>query len=137
MALVNAILLVEIFCRVTNSKTLFKAMTAINIYCIVYDLYTSLFTVSYFAFCFVLLANSPYLLALLKLSMRSNSTHRRRFFHKVCKNLILISVFMDLWISYTLNPNDKEMCQAVVYSNPSVISMIMEKYPELTEYQAE
>ena len=44
---------------------------------------------------------------------------------------------MDLWISYTLNPNDKEMCQAVVYSNPSVISMIMEKYPELTEYQAE
>ena len=68
MALFNAILLVELFCVLTKTKTVFTLMTLYSLYCIAFDAYTAYHSnAGILAVDFVFILNLPYLLAVYKL----------------------------------------------------------------------
>lgn len=85
MALFNAVLIGELFFLLWSARTLFKLMTAINLYCLLYDMYTALASQGILALSFVFLVNSPYLLALTRYLAKVDSVHRRRHLFEVCR----------------------------------------------------
>lgn len=78
MALYNVMLLGELFFSLWSSRTMFKLMTAVNLYCICYDAYVAFYTLGLFAYTLVLMVNLPYLLGLIALVLNPHSVFRRR-----------------------------------------------------------
>lgn len=78
MALYNVMLLGELFFSLWSSNTMFKLMTALNLYCIAYDAYFAFYTLGFFAYTLVIVVNLPYLMGLTALILNPNSVFRRR-----------------------------------------------------------
>jgi len=129
MALYNIMLLGELFFSLWSSKTMFKLMTCVNLYCVAFDCYTAAFTMGLFAYSFVLLANLPYLLALAALLLRPQSVSRRRVVYEVCKLVYALKFVSDLWCAVNIGPDIQDLCEAVVYQEPSVFEAISSQFP--------
>lgn len=115
MALYNVMLLGELFFSLWSSKTMFKLMTCANLYCIAFDCYTAFFTMGFFAYTFVLLANIPYLLALIALILQPQSVYRRRVVYEVCKIVYTFKFVSDLWCAINIGPDIQDLCEAIIY----------------------
>ena len=104
MALLNVILLVELFLIVCSAKNIFKAMTLLNIYCVIYDMYTAFHQVGCFAVLFIWLINFPYILAVIKVVLKSDSIHRRKLLARSFKFNYAFRLVCDFWSGLNIRP---------------------------------
>ena len=104
MSLYNLLLMGEVFFSFMSSKTMFKLMTFLNLYCIAYDCYSAYYTLGALAYVFVLLANMPYIIAIASLLLSPRSLFRRRMVFEVSKLLYAFKFLTDLWTAMNINP---------------------------------
>jgi hypothetical protein len=84
------VITVESICLFMRTSVIFHMMTFFNLYCIIFDLYVAYFTMGLLAYLFVLVYNSPYLIALLRFAIRPDLIHRRRLLYNVCCTMYII-----------------------------------------------
>ena len=120
MALYNVMLLGELLFSLWSSRTLFKLLTAVNLYCIAYDAYVAFYTVGIFAYSLVILLNLPYLMGLLALLLNPHSVFRRRALFTIAKLVYAFKFVSDLWTALSIGPDVEALCEAVVTQEPSV-----------------
>jgi hypothetical protein len=105
---------VESLCLFMRTSFIFHLMTLFNLYCIMFDLYVAYFTMGFLAYIFVLVYNSPYLIALLRFALRPDSVHRRRLLYNVCCTMYMIQITADMWVAINAKPDTTELCEAIV-----------------------
>ena len=111
------IVIVESTLLLFRTHVIFYLMTLINLYYIAFDLYAAYFTLGFLSYTFVLIYKTPYLLALLRFFMRTDSVHRRKLLYNVCTTMYIIQISADMWIAVNLRPETQELCEAVVGHN--------------------
>ena len=128
MALLNVILLVELFLMATSTRTLFKAMTLWNLYCIVFDLYAALADYQFFAAVFVVLLNCVYVSSVIKVAIKPDSLYRRKLLTKYIKLHYAVRLICDVWTAINIKPIVQETCEGGVWLNPEVVTNISDKF---------
>ena len=103
-------------------------MTFYNIYNILFDFYVAYFTFGSLAHLFVIIYNSPYLIALVRLALRPDSVHRRRLLYNVCCTLYIIQISADIWVAINAKPETTELCEAITELNPSVVTELKDNF---------
>lgn len=84
------VIILETISILGRTSSVFALMTLYNVYCILFDLYVAYFTMGFLAYLFVLVYNSPYLIALIRFAIRPDSVHRRRLLYNVCCTMYII-----------------------------------------------
>ena len=128
MAPYHLLLAGETFFALMSSRTMFKLLTFVNLYCIAFDCYSAFYSVGTLAYCFVLIANLPYLLALGQLLLQPHSIFRRRLVYQVCKLVYVFKFFSDFWATTNLNVDARDdVCELLVYQEPQLFETISAK----------
>lgn len=107
-----------------------------NLYSIVFDLYVAYFKFGFLAYLFVIVYNSPYLIALIRLAIQPDSVHRRRLLYNVVCTMYIIQITADIWVSINAKPETTEMCEALVELNPNTVSELKENFRHMSEEEA-
>lgn len=92
-------------CRLLRTNVLMAIFSALNTLSIASMLYTGFYSLGCLAYLFVLIAHSPYIIALARLGWRRESEHRRRVLYEVCQRLYLMQMTIDLWMTVNLYPD--------------------------------
>ena len=129
MALFNAILLVELFCVLTKTKTVFTLMTLYSLYAICYDAFVAYHAhaASVLAVDFVLLLNLPYLLAVYKLFLRPESVRRRKLLFNTQLLNYVFRLICDVWVCANLKADTFLLCNPSLSQDKQLMQELQEK----------
>ena len=130
------VIFLESFSLLLRTSSVFLLMTLYNLYCIVFDLYVAYFTMGFLAYLFVLVYNSPYLIALIRFAIRPDSVHRRRLLYNVCCTMYIIQISADMWVAINAKPDTAEICEAIVKLNPEIVPTLTENFKHMSEEEA-
>ena len=126
------VITVEGISLLLRTSLIFNLMTFFNLYNIVFDLYVAYFTFGFLAYLFVIVYNSPYLIALVRLAIRPDAVHSRRLLYNVCCTMYIIQISADMWVAINAKPDTAEMCEAIVELNPNVVTELKENFRHMS-----
>jgi hypothetical protein len=132
----SIVIIVEGVSLLLRTSLIFNFMTFMNLYSIVFDLYVAYFKFGFLAYLFVIVYNSPYLIALIRLAIQPDSVHRRRLLYNVVCTMYIIQITADIWVSINAKPETTEMCEALVELNPNTVSELKENFRHMSEEEA-